>query len=63
MVKCDKCGQTVPIPSRNHQTCNRHQTGEPTGYCQGALRPIAQLATGSYVAPPANKKETGYESR
>jgi hypothetical protein len=62
-VQCDKCGQKIPVPSRNHQTCNRHQIGEKTGYCQGTLRPAGQMATGSYVPPPANTRETGHESR
>ncbi len=63
MLQCDKCKQTIDVPSRNHMTCNRHQTSEPTGYCQGSLHPIAQMATGSYVAPAAFTKETGNENR
>lgn len=63
MVKCDKCGQTQPQPSRNHQTCNRHIASEPTGYCQGTLHPVGQMSGTTWTAPPAGKKEIGYESR
>lgn len=63
VLQCSKCKTTSPNPSRNGMTCNRHQISEPTGYCQGTMRPTAQLSTGSYVAPPGASKEIGVQSR
>lgn len=37
VVKCDKCGYEVPIPSRDGAPCNMHDGNDVTGYCQGTL--------------------------
>lgn len=59
-LKCDKCGQTDENPSRYQRTCNRHQAAkdEPTGYCRGTLRPVAQFnGTGTWTNPGPGHKD------
>lgn len=69
VLTCDKCGQQMDIPSRNHTTCNRHIASEKTGYCQGMLHPAGQVSGGTYTAPTAaelnakNGKEIGFQSQ
>lgn len=58
--RCDKCGVKQTSPSRYHRTCNHPQplANEPTGHCQGTLRPEGQFsAAGAWVAPGAGAQK------
>ena len=58
MLQCDKCLQKHENPSRIGRRCNRGQDrgNEPTGYCQGTLRPVAQFVNGAWVDPGPGHK-------
>ena len=55
MVKCDKCGYTAPLPSREGMVCNNTTGG---GYCQGKLRKLGDLEEETHDDPPPATKPT-----